>query len=167
MATVAIYLTPENASVRSNQGFAQYVRFNGSDFAPSGLAFDGAGSTNEHAYWKFSPFRYISGNVVVGIRWYAESGTSGTVDWAAGVAAITPDTDTQDVETKTFPSVIGETDTHLGTTARRLHQCDITLSNVDNMAAGDEVWLRILRAPSTDTLTADAILTSVVISYTV
>ncbi|MFI7125977.1 hypothetical protein ACIBQ1_09805 [Nonomuraea sp. NPDC050153] len=165
MAIVEQYLAPEEAAFRTGLAFPQMVRVEGTNQPVTGLAFDGAGTTSEYAFWKFSPFKYGSGNLSVDVIWYAASGTSGTVDWAAGVACITPNTDTEDVQSAGFGSSPLATGTHLGTTARRLHKTTITITDTDSMAAGDECWLRLARNPSTDSITADVIVTSVRLSY--
>ncbi|MEV0306521.1 hypothetical protein [Nonomuraea fuscirosea] len=166
MGTLYQYLPPEEAALRTAAGFPQFVINQGTAFPVTGLAFDGAGTSQEYAYWKFTPFGYAaSGDVSVELIWYPVSGTSGTVNWGAAIAAITPSVDTEDVETATFGGMPTVTTNHLGTTARRLHRSVLTITSLDGMAVGDECWLRVMRNPAADTLTADVILTSVRISY--
>jgi hypothetical protein len=166
MATVWQYFAPEEAQFAAS-GFPAFKLFAGTNFPVSGLAYDGAGTTAERAFWKFEPTNYGSGNLTCDLIWYADTGTANAVVWEAAIAAITPDADTQDVETKAFATATTVTDTHLGTTGQRLHKATITISNLDSIAAGDEVWLRISRLPgnAADTMTVDAILTSVRLSY--
>jgi hypothetical protein len=92
---------------------------------------------------------------------------SATVVWSCAIAAITPDTDTQDVETDTLATEQTVTDTHLGTTGQRVHTCSITVSNLDSIAANDLVFLRISRnaTSGSDTLAGDAILLSAILEY--
>jgi hypothetical protein len=87
--------------------------------------------------------------------------------WGAKIAAITPDTDSQDVETKSLATQQTVTDSHLGTTGQRVHTCSITVSNLDSIAADDLVWLEISRvaANGADTLTGDAILIHAELTY--
>lgn len=113
------------------------------NFPVIGLAFNGA--TDEFAYWRFRANDYTSGNLTLTIAWYADSTTSGDVIWGARIAAITPNTDTQDVETDTLATASTVTDSHLGTTAQRLHTADITISNLDSLAADDDVVLELYR----------------------
>jgi hypothetical protein len=165
VATVRQYLQPEEAQFLASAFPAFKVNL-GTNFPVSGLAYDGAAT--ERAYWKFEPTNYGSGNLTCGIVWYADSGTTNAVVWEAALAAITPDTDTADVETKAFATASTVTDAHLGTTAQRLHLATITITNLDSIAAGDECWLRISRLPAdaADTMTSiDAIVTSVRLSY--
>lgn len=87
--------------------------------------------------------------------------------FGASIAAITPNTDTQDVETKAFATENTGSDTHLGTTGQRLHQMSITISNLDSLAADDLVAIRLRRVPGDagDTMTGDAILVDAQLSY--
>lgn len=157
-------LAPEEAQFLAS-AFPQYVKNNGTNFPVSGLAFDAA--TDEAAFWKFLAVDYTSGNLTLDLFWYADTATSGNIIWDAQIAAITPDTDTQDVETKAFAAISSVTDSHLGTTGQRLHKATITLSNLDSLAADDIVWLRINRDANNagDTMAGDAILTLVQLSY--
>lgn len=138
---------------------------NGTNFPAMGLAYDAA--TAEAAFFFLKATTYGSGNVTVNFHWYADTASSGDVIWGVQLAAITPNTDTQDVETKSLATANTATDTHLGTTGQRLHEIDVTVSNLDSLANNDAVWLRIYRdaAAGGDTLTGDAILTSIVVSY--
>lgn len=165
MATVTQYLAPEEAATAASE-IARYDRLVGTNFPVTVLRY--SGSNTQRAFWKWSPIGYGSGNLTCDIRWYADSGTSGAVVWETAIAAITPNTDSQDVETKAFATAQTVTDTHLGTTAQRLHLATITISNLDGLAAGDEVWLRLSRLPGDagDTMNGiDALLTSVLLSY--
>jgi hypothetical protein len=147
--------------------FPQIVKNNGTNFPVFGLAFDGAGSTEEKAYWRFKASNYGSGNLTLVLRWYADSGTTGDVVFGARIAAITPDTDSQDVETDGLATQQTVTDSHLGTTAQRVHTCSITISNLDSVAADDEVFVEISRLPgnASDTMSADAILIGAEVQY--
>jgi hypothetical protein len=157
---------PEEAVFMST-AFPQYVRNLGTNFPVTGLAFDG-GSADEDSFFKFVATNYGSGNLTLRIFWYADTATSGNVVWGARIAAITPDTDTQDVETKAFATAQTQQDTHLGTTGQRLHSVDLTISNLDSLANGDVVWLHFYRDASdttNDTMTGDAIVVGLRLSY--
>lgn len=157
-------LAPEEAQFLAS-AFPQYIKNNGTNFPVSGLAFDAA--TDEAAFWKFRAVDYTSGNLTLDLFWYADTATSGNIVWDAQIAAITPETDTQDVETKAFATANSVTDSHLGTTGQRLHKATITISNLDSLAADDIVWLRINRDANnaSDTMAGDAILTLAQLSY--
>lgn len=142
-----------------------YVKNYGTNFPVFGLAYDAA--TAESAYWVFRIPAYGSGNVTVTVDWYADTATSGDVVWAAQLGAVTPNTDTQDVETKALATANTFTDNHLGTTGQRVHECDVAVSNLDSLAPNDVVILRVYRdaANGADTMTGDAILIAVNLSY--
>jgi hypothetical protein len=163
MADVELMLDPAAAQFLSTS-FPALVK-NGTNFPAVGLAFDAA--ADEAAFWSFQAINYASGNVTVTIYWYADTASTGDVVWGVQLAAITPNTDTQDVETKAFATANTATDTHLGTTGQRLHSVAVTVSNLDSLAADDEVWIRIYRDAdnASDTMTGDAILTGATVSY--
>jgi hypothetical protein len=144
--------------------FPALVR-NGTNFPAVGLAYDA--TNDEAAFWLVRAVSYGSGNLTVTIDWYADTASSGDVVWAVQVSAITPDTDTQDVETKAPATANTVTDTHLGTTGQRLHRASVTVSNLDSLAAGDDVWIRIARDAdnAADTMAGDAILVLAAVAY--
>lgn len=164
MATVRQLLAPDGAHFLSSS-FPQLRRELGTNFPVVSLSYDG--SSTERAYWKFSPVNYGSGNITATIEWYADTASSGAVVWETALAAITPNTDTQDVQTKAFDTVNTATDTHLGTTGQRVHSVDVTISNLDSIAAGDAAWLRVSRLPGDagDTMTGDAQLIGILLAY--
>lgn len=164
MATISLPFEPGDALLPTSNPAAPVVNF-GTNFPVPGLAFDT--TTQEAAFFRFLALLYGSGNVTVTIDWYADTATSGGVVFGASLAAITPDTDTQDIETKAFATENTGSDTHLGTTGQRLHRMTITVSNLDSLAAGDYVVLRLRRVPAdgSDTMTGDCIVTRVTVSY--
>ncbi len=163
MATVRQPLAPGESWPLAT-AFPALVR-NGTNFPVPGLAYDAA--TKETAFWELFAASYGSGNVTVKIQWYADTASSGDVIWGVQLAAITPNIDSQDVETKSLATANTATDTHLGTTGQRLHEIDVTVSNLDSLANGDALWLALYRdaAAGGDTMAGDAIVTSVVVSY--
>lgn len=164
MATVRHVFEPSDALFpTSNPATPSIVQ--GTNFPVSALAFDA--STQETCYFTFPAVSYGSGNVTVTVDWYADTASANGVVFGASLAAITQNTDTQDIETKAFATENTASDTHLGTTGQRLHTFDITVSNLDSVAAGDHVVLRFRRAPAdaSDTMTGDALVTRVIVSY--
>lgn len=163
MATVSQQLDVAAAQFLAT-AFPALVK-NGTNFPVVGLAYDAAAV--EAAFFYIHATLYGSGNVTVNLHWYADTATSGDVVWGVQLAAITPNSDTQDVETKALATANTATDTHLGTVGQRLHDVDVTVSNLDSLAANDSLWLRVYRDATngSDTMTGDAILTSVVVSY--
>lgn len=167
MATVYPFeLTPESCSFLGT-AFPAYSKVNGTAFPVTGLYYDA--TTDEAAFWKLRPADYGSGNITIDIDWYAANATSGNVVWEAQLAAITPNTDSQDTETKALGTLNYVQDTHLGTTGKRLHRCSITLSNLDSLANQDNIWLRIARdangTNATDDMANDAILVMATLSW--
>lgn len=166
MATITRELHPGDA-VFLGTAFPQYLKTNGTNFPVEALAYDA--SSDEAAFWKFRATSYGSGNITLTIIWYADTASSGNVVWEAQLAAITPDTDTQDVETKAFASLNFVQDTHLGTTGQRVHSCTLTISNLDSLANADLCFLRIARdangTSATDDMAGDALLLLVALAY--
>jgi hypothetical protein len=164
MANIRLDLDPEQATFLGS-AFPQYDKFNGTNFPVSGLRYDAA--ADEAAFWKIDSFGYGSGNLTLDILWQAENATSGVVRWEGAIAAITPDSDTQDVTTKALATATTFDDTHLGTTGKRVMTAQITLSNLDSIAASDLVWVRIRRIGSNaaDTMANDAWLLQARLTY--
>lgn len=164
MANVRVDLDPEAAQYLAST-FPQFDKANGTNFPVSGLRYDA--STDEAAFWKVDSFNYGSGNITCDFLWYAENATSGVVRWEAAIAAITPDTDSQDVTTKALATVQTVDDTHLGTVGKRVHLASVTISNLDSVAAGDLVWVRVRRIGSNaaDTMANDAWLLQARLTY--
>lgn len=164
MATTRFALEPQGALFPTSNPAAP-VLFQGTNFPVAGLAFDT--TTQEACFFRLPALNYGSGNVTVTVYWYADSASSGGVTFGASLAAITADTDSQDIETKAFATENTASDTHLGTTGQRLHSFDIAVSNLDSLTALDDVTLRLRRVPADggDTMTGDAIVTRLVVSY--
>ncbi|RLI53524.1 MAG: hypothetical protein DRP09_15515 [Candidatus Thorarchaeota archaeon] len=119
-------------------------------------------STDEVMYFTFVvPDNLSDGNWLLDFYWYADA-TSGDCVWEASVSATTPgDADTlEEQATDTSNTATGSVDTN---EAKRLVKTTLTLSNLDNVSAGDIVTIRINRDAdnANDTLTADATLVSV------
>lgn len=166
MATVTQHLDVGGAIFRSTASPA-LVQVDGTSIPVRGLAFDA--TNDEAAFWSFIATSYGSGNLTVRVYWYADTATTGNVVWEAQIAAITPNTDSQDIETDALATLNFVQDTHLGTTGQRLHSADITVSNLDSLAAGDHVFLRLARdangTNATDDMAGDAIVVLVTVSY--
>jgi hypothetical protein len=164
MATIYQQFLPEEGQPLSTL-FPQYVKNNGTAFPVSGLAYDAA--TKETIFFKWHATSYGSGNLTLQLFWYADTASTGDVIWGAQISAITSDTDTQDIETKALATANTVTDTHLGTVGQRLHQCSITITNLDSIASGDVVWLAVYRdsAAGGDTMAGDGILVEALLSY--
>lgn len=164
MATVYQSFEPADALLPTSNGAAP-SQVQGTNFPVPGLAFDA--TTQETVFFGFPALNYGSGNLTVEVQWYADSASSGGVTFGASLAAITPNTDSQDIETDSFATENTASDTHIGTTGQRLHSFSITVSNLDSLASGDWVMLRLRRVPAdgSDTMTGDCIVSRVVLSY--
>lgn len=164
MATV-VHQFPSISGELRTSAFPQLVKANGTTIPISGYAFDA--STEEALFVDFEANNYGSGNVTVRLRWYADTATSGVCAWGAALAALTPTTDTQDVETDGLGTAATTATTHLGTTGQREHETTVTVSSLDSLASGDTVRMRIFRfaADAGDTMTGDAILTRITVTY--
>lgn len=143
MATVKVPLLPGPYVIPSSN-YPQSIPLAGSNFSREVLSFDG--TTAETVYFQFDAINYGSGNLTVRIRWSTPAATtSGDVIFGAAIAAITPDTDTTDIETKAFGTAATVTDSHLGTTAKRVMTTTITISSLDSIAADDHCFLKFYR----------------------
>lgn len=162
MATVYLDLPASAFVPAASAGAAPEIVY-GTNFPVPSLRFDAA--ADEAAFADFAITNYGSGNLTATVFWYADTASSGDVIWGAQLAAITPNGDSQDVETKAFAAASTATDSHLGTTGQRLHAVDITLSNLDSLASGDEVRLRVYRDAGGDTMAGDAHLVRVLLSW--
>lgn len=164
MATV-IHQFPALVGELRSTAFPQLVKANGTTIPITGYAFDA--STEEAMFIDFEASNYGSGNVTVRCRWYADTATSGVCFWGAALAALTPTTDTQDVETDGLGTAATASTTHAGTTGQREWETTITVTSLDSLASGDTVRMRIYRDATngSDTMTGDAILTRVSVTY--
>lgn len=153
----------QDADIRTT-GFPALSRANGTNIPVSGYAFDAAAI--ESIFFRFRASGYTSGNINVDLDWYADTASTSAVMWGAQIAAITPNTDTQDIETDALQTQATVTTTHLGTTGQRLHRSTITITSLDSIATDDQVVLCIQRVATNgaDTMAGDAILTYVTIA---
>jgi len=164
VATLKQAFGPKDALLPAS-AYATYRITAGTNYPVEALAFDA--STEWACYFQLPALGYGSGNVTVRIQWYADTASSGGVAFGCSLAAITPNTDSQDVETNAFATENTGSDSHLGTTGQRLHEMTVTVSNLDSLAAGDTVWLKLARkvADASDTMTGAALVTGIQIEY--
>lgn len=166
MATVYQYLVPEMGRPQTS-AFPQFKIANGTNAPIAGLYFDATTSESIFFQWKARNFGASATTVTVTIEWYADTASANAVVWSCQMFAITLNTDTQDMETKAFATATNVTDTHLGTTGQRGHTIDCVMTNLDSVTDGDFCMLRLSRLPAdgADTMTGDAIVVGVEISY--
>ena len=103
------------------------------------------------------------------IQWSGSTSTTvtDTVQWTVYVMALTPDVDgAADADSYDTENVVS--DDILGTTAKRIQEASVTLSNDDSVAAGDYVAIRLLRDPTdaADDLAEDAWVWAISLEYT-
>lgn len=164
MATVTQQFRAIEGEPRSS-AFPQLVKADGTNIPVAGYAYDAA--SVEALFFDFEAVAYGSGNVTVRLRWYADTASTNAVVWGCALAALTPTSDTQDVETDALATAATTTTAHLGTTGQREHETTVTITSLDSLAAGDTVRLRVYRdaASASDTMAGDAILTRLTVTY--
>lgn len=124
-------------------------------------------AADEGCQWPIHLPGYTSGNITATIHWHAETATSGDVVLSVSICAQTANADNIDVSGDAWATANTGTDSHLGTTAKRPHQHDVTISNLDSLADGDRVYLRFRRLGSngSDTMSGDMHLERIVLVY--
>jgi hypothetical protein len=152
---------PPEAALFPTSNYAQFKSVNGSAFPVNSLAFDA--STDETAFFRGIAKNFSLSGMEVRLRWYADTASSGTCIWGVSVGAITPNADSQDVETKTLTTEQTITTTHLGTTGQRLHESVVVLANIDGVSELDDLTVKVTRKASSDTMTGDAHLIGVIV----
>lgn len=165
MATTRLVLRVEEALPVPSVTFPEFKQAGTNITVPS-YSFDAGGT--EGIMWVVPHLpSYGSGNITMKVLWYGDSATTGDVVFGGAMAAIEPNVDTQDIETDAWATETTATDSHLGTTAQRLHTVSITISNLDSVATGDYVVFRLQRlgGNGSDTMSGDAQVTGVVLEY--
>lgn len=138
----------------------QLYQVAGTNFPNVGYAFPSGGT--KALYLQLGAHLYGSGNITLDLHLMsATSQVSGNVNFVAALAAITAG-DAQSVETKAFATSQNATAT-INTTAKGDTGLSITISNLDSVAAGDFVVIKLTRG--TDTMSGDAVLLMPVVSY--
>lgn len=165
MATTRIVLNVESALPVPSVTMPEF-KSAGTNITVASYSFDAAGTEGLQFIVPYVP-AYGSGNLTVKLLWHPDTATTGDVVWGASIAALTPETDTQDIETDAWATENTVTDSALGTTAQRLHTASVTVSNLDSIATGDYFALRVQRlgGNGSDTMSGDAQLVGVVVEY--
>lgn len=144
--------------------FPEEINDPGTNYAARGLAFDT--TTEENTYARFKADAYGSGSVSVICDWYSRSGsTTNGVVLAAALSVLTPG-DAQSILTDAFATENTQATTVSGT-ARALNRTTITVSNLDSLASGDSVELKLGRRPAngSDTMAGDCVIVDVNVEY--
>lgn len=161
MATYQQSFDPKGANLFSS-AIPTLVLANGTNIPVSGVAFND--TTLNAIFVELKALAYSSGNVTVKLVWYGASTTNNVV-WGAQIAAITPG-DAQSLLTDSLATASTTTTAASGTTNAPT-ETTVTVTNLDSLAAGDVVQLRIYRdaASGSDTFSGDAILVDIEVSY--
>ena len=169
MATVSIGFPPESATVAVVNGVTipELVTIPGTTAtnAPviTGYAF---GVANEGIFFRFTAMNYGASNpnVTVLLDWMARTTAtvSGSVTWGAALSVLTPG-DAQSMITDGIATENTQSST-TSSTGNGPTRCTITVTNLDSLAAGDTVLLRI-RSTAFTSFTGDALLFGVTVQY--
>jgi hypothetical protein len=111
-------------------------------------------TTDEHVVIHFTVPANYSSAPVLRVKYKCTSAVAGDVAFEARVCAYSPD-DAGDVDADAYDTVNAATETVPDTTAGRESIIDITLTNADSMAAGDEVNIALNRDVSADSVVGD------------
>jgi hypothetical protein len=164
MATVYVALDPKSAIV-SSSAIPELVLIVGTNGPVMGYAFDAA--AREDIYFSLPLLVYGSGSITAVGHWYSRSGsTTGAVVWGFRIACVTPG-DAQSMESKNWATTQTNTPTVNGTAKGLTSFTVVDSSNLDSAAALDTIWVNIYRdaAAGGDTMSGDAILTGLYLSY--
>ena len=159
--SVLMQYFPPEAALYPTSNYAQFKSINGTNFPINMLAFDA--STDETVFFRGVANNFNLTGVEVRLRWYADTGTTGNCIWGVSLAAISPNLDSQDIETKALTPEQTITSVHLGTTGQRVQESVLQMANIDSMADLDALILKITRKASSDTMTGDAFLLDVLV----
>ncbi len=134
----------------------------GSAYPISALSF-AAATAGQSASVRLKAINYGSGNLTLIIRWYAAA-TTGDVQWNGQIGAISPG-DAASILTRALASATNAVTTVNGTT-NGLNTTTVAISNLDSLAANDEVWLVITRNNGgSDTMSGAALLVGFEVQY--
>jgi len=125
-------------------------------------------TTVEHAVWQFRMPDDYGGNLVAKIQYTMASATSDKVDFEVSVMAVSGG-DAQDLDANSYDTANAANATVPGT-AGYLGELTITLTNDDDVAAGDYVRIKLERDAddaTDDTATGDCEVRNVVLEYEV
>ena len=163
LSTISLPLPVESALFPATN-YAQFRSVSGTNFPVNSLCFDA--STSETVYFRFIARNYLSGNLTIRVRWYADTATSGAVVWGASLAAISAG-DATNMETKAFATEQLSSASTASATTHGPVEATITLSNLDSLASLDDATLRIARktADAGDTMAGDAQVVFVIVDY--
>jgi hypothetical protein len=159
MATVYQVLMPQDA-IPPASAYARQSPRTGSVSTLAGLRF----TLSDVAYFVFEAINYGSGNLTVDVDWYSAGGnTTGKVKWQCAIACVTPG-DATAIGSRSFATATNA-ETDVNSTAYGIVRTSVTVSNLDSIAARDNVTLQLKRIASTSELTGSATAVMVTVSY--
>ena len=162
MATVSVPLDV-GAAVVSTSNIPELIVTQGTNFPVLGWAFT---SANEAIFFRFVAQNYGSGNLSLLLDWYARTGapSSGSVTWGGALSVLTP-SDAQSILTDSYATENTQSSTQ-SSTSNGLIRATVTISNLDSLASGDSVSLRVRLTSNTMASSAsDAVLIGATVTY--
>jgi hypothetical protein len=156
-----ILLTPGGA-VYAAAAIPQFNIVQGTNFPVPQIGY----AVNDLAYWNFPARAYTSGDITFTVYWYAAA-TSGNVQWAVSLGAITIGTDSGSIEAKALATATnGQTATNSNAKAGKTTAITITGSSLDSIAANDFAQISLKRiAASSSEMSGDALFLFAVVSW--
>lgn len=148
MATTLYPFTPESAHYPASN-FPAFLKVNERPV----LAFDA--STDESAYWTGIAPQGLASALTAVITYVMASAISGAVRFQVAIEAVT-DGDSVDLDSATSFDTANSNGATVPGTAGFIDQLSVTLTNADNIAAGDYFRLRLNRDADQTSGTDDA-----------
>jgi hypothetical protein len=160
MATVSVPFDV-GAALVGTANIPELITTQGTDFPVLGYAF---GVANEAIFLRFTAQNYGSGNVSLLLDWYARTvgTTTGSVTWGGALSVLTP-SDGTSILTDSYATENTQSSTTNGT-GNGIVRATVTISNLDSLAAGDSVSLRI-RSTTFSSFSGDAVLIGATVTY--
>lgn len=162
MATQYLPLSLQAAQPDVSDTFPEAV-VAGTNVTHFGYGFDTA--STESIVFQVPRMSTYAGSMVALIEYYT-SVISGGVAFDVAFCAIAAD-DSESMLAKNYDTVNGGSDSAVPGTANYPGQVSVTCSNVDSLATGDHLFVKLTRdyADANDTAAADVIVTGVVLQY--
>ena len=153
MANVSLQLDAKALNILPSVASPELVLQSNTGATPFyGYSFPAAFDTQ--GFYEFKVPSYLSGNITLNIVWYARLAvTTGNVRWSVQMFAITPG-DAANVLNRALAAA-QTTTTATNATGQGSALSTVTISNLDSVAAGDVVQLRILRDTTVGSNLAD------------
>ncbi len=156
MSTIVLSIPPQGFDATNPAGL------NYTNSVPH-LLFDD--TTSELVYWVIRMPEDFSSAPLLKVMYSATSAVTGTFGVSVSLMAVT-DGDTANVDTESYDTANSPTaETVPATTAGKLGEISVTLTNADSVAAGDLLFIRLARNIA-DTAVGDIEVRAVSLEYT-